>query len=151
MPKLVNVKYSLTPHQVAKLKQDDENGIYANIPDEGIKASMQYGFGENSKENVKIFGDVVCQNMVREHIKFWIAGRARKMLAMGKTPEEIQEAFYNPETMEVILQPSETSTRGKSAAEKEADRISKIDDPAKKKAEIEAMRAKLAELEASEL
>ena len=125
---LTEVVSSLTEYQVDKLKRADADK-YAALPDEGVSATIQYEFGSDISEAVDLFGDEVCLNMIKGHVKFSLQQRVRDMLTSGKTQEEIQDAFYDIQTGQHVWKPSEGGGRTKkSAVEKERDRLRKLPD-----------------------
>jgi len=160
MSLVVNVKTSVTPDAVAKLKEKDAKlkpaeQLYQKLPDEGIALSIDYDFGKNTEEAIKLFGDDICQSMIKGHIKFTLQGRVRSyalaLLAKGTPKEEVEKQvrakFFDPATGKNIWLPSLAGEK-MSGTEKEYNRIKKISDPEAQKAEIAAIRANLAKLEA---
>jgi len=137
------IEANLTAERVAKLKAEDEK-TYANLPDKGMSASIEFDYGDTVLDAVENFTEEVVMDWIEGHSKFTIQEKMRNMLAQGKTPEEIQLAFYNPETGEVTWKPQQAPER-KSAVDKEKDRLTKLD-PEKRDKEIAALRAMLAGL-----
>ena len=130
------VTASLTPEAVEKLKASEEGqkGIFKHLSDGGTSVECDYDFGDDIEDMVERFGDEVCKNMIRGHIKFGLQGAMRRWLTEGLDADEIQEkvAAYLPGL----------SKPKKSAVEKERDRLSKLD-PETREREKEALRALL--------
>jgi hypothetical protein len=133
------VTASLTKHQVETLKAKDPDK-YASLPDEGLSVNIQYDFGADLAEQAVIFGEKVCSNMIKGHVKFNMQARMRNMLAEGKTAKEIQKAFYNLTENTHVYKPTEGMTR-MSFVEKQKARMEKLspEEREKQKAELKAL------------
>lgn len=136
---LKEVKFSLTPEKVLDLKEAD-SAKYDFLPNEGIVGSIQYDFGDTTEDLVDAFGDAPCKKLIEGHCRFSIQGLGRTMLSEGKSPEEIQERFYDLDAEEYKWKPSDSPQR-KTALEKESEKILKSSDPEAEIAALEAMIA----------
>ena len=137
---LTSFDAKLTPHAVKGLKKLDPEK-YGFLPNEGVgPVTVQYDFGKDIPEACEFFTEEICQNLIAGHAKFGFQAKIRDMLAQGKSPVEIQAAFYNLETGEHVHKPSQAGPR-LTHTEKERNRIMKLDPEAKarEKAALQAM------------
>lgn len=134
---LKEVKASLTPDRVAKLKVEDEEK-YGFLPDEGLEVTVEYDFGDDTQHAIELFTDKICLSMIQGHILFSLQGKIRNMLAAGKTFEEIQDALYDLDKNEHVWKPTEAAGR-KSEVEKTKDKLSKMSPEARARAKEELM------------
>lgn len=141
------VSAKLTPHRVAKLKEEDPEK-YDFLPDSGLEAEIDYPFGEDLEDMKEIFGEKIVMTMAEGHMLFGMQSKIRDLLATGVAPGDVQENFYDPETGEYEWKPSERRQR-KSEIDKIKDRIGKIkesgsaEDKEKARNEIEALLAEM--------
>ena len=131
MPEIKTVKASLTKDRIASLKKED-NEKYGRLPNEGVEASVQYDFGATPAEAASYFGDKVVMRLLNFAISHPIQSKIRDMLAEGKSPAQIQAAIYDVANKKHIYKPGEGAVR-KSAVEKEAERLAKLDPEARKR------------------
>jgi len=132
---LESVNASLTAHQVEVLKKKDPEK-YAGLPDDGTSVDIQYDFGDDLAAQAVLFGEKVCSNMIKGHVKFNMQARIRNMLADGKTPKEIQKAFYNLQENTHVYKPTEGMTR-MSFVEKQKSKLDKLGPEEREKAKAE--------------
>lgn len=152
MPKVETVSASLTKEKVASLKREDAEK-YARLPNEGTgKVEVKYDFGANPAEAAKHFGDEVVMRLLNFAISHPIQSRIRDALIAGLADgkplativKEVQASIYADGKH--VWTPGMSSPR-KSPIEKEKDRLNKIEDPAKRAAEIAALKALIADME----
>jgi len=153
MPNVLAVKASVTKQKVASLKAQEDGDKYAKLPNAGIpEVGVQYDFGANPTEAEKYFGAEVVMRLLNFAISHPIQSKIRDGLiagvSEGKSVGEVVKAiqaslFANGKNVWI---PGTASPR-MSAVEKEKVRLNKIDDPAKKAAEIAALKALIASME----
>jgi len=136
---LESISASLTAHQVQVLKAKDAEK-YASLPDDGTSVDIQYDFGDDLAAQAVIFGEKVCSNMIKGHVKFNMQAKIRNMLADEKSPKEIQKAFYNVQEGIHVYKPTEGMTR-MSFVEKQKSKMEKLtpEEREKQKAELRAL------------
>lgn len=136
---LQTLSASLTEHQVSVLKQKDPEK-YASLSDKGTSVDITYDFGDDLAGAAAIFGEKICMNMIKGHMKFNIQARIRNMLAEGKTAKQIQAAFYNVEENTHVYKPSEAATR-MTFVEKQKAKMDKLspEEREKQKTELKAL------------
>ena len=152
MPNIEVVSAALTKEKVAKLKEEDKEK-YARLPEAGTsKLEVKYDFGANPAEAGRYFKDDVVMRLLNFAISHPIQSRIRDALVTGLAEgkpiaaiqKEVQDSIFA--NGKHIWTPGMASPRT-SAIEKEKDRLNKIEDPAKKAAEIAALKALIADME----
>ena len=142
------VTATLTAHRINKLKNDEKlnkDGKFDSLPDSDLTATIVYDFGDDPMDAVEKFGERVVMSFITGHCLFGLQEKIRSLLQQGYSEDEIQDKIYNPNTNEHFWRPGEAPKR-KSAIEKTADRLNKLDPEAREK-EIEALRALLEQME----
>lgn len=60
---------------------------------EGASITVNYAIGESVDENLKLYGEDVCNDALRASLILRVQGRVRSLINSGKTAEEINTAL----------------------------------------------------------
>ncbi len=155
MPQVEKISASITAEKVTNFKNPEKtknSKNYEKLPANGIPTfTIDYDFGENNAEAVKLFGEAVVRSMLIGHISFTIQGKARAQVAkkvgsgvpIAQAIKEVQAGFHNGDGN--VWKPGMAPAR-KSSVEKERDRIKGLP-PEQRKAAVEELMSMLGDLD----